>query len=484
MQQSTNSLLSRLLDDEDDFGKDGLDSSLYFGMPGDEIDAPGNDALNGKPEDIGSHFERAFSVPMQNDFLAPFITPESASYSFLTQSFDQWNNSPSIKQINSPSTKTTTIPIESHSPGVCNLRASPRVQTLINTPPAYKKPIPNIQGKYYKSPKQSNILSTVMPKSHTVADLCKDQQGSRRIQQFLDTAQPNEIEELFEFIIKDSFELMTDLFGNYVIQKLIEYGTIEHKHQFMEIIKGHVVELSLHTYGCRVIQKACEFISGEELGIIAEEIKGHIVEFVEDQNGNHVIQKFIEFMPSTYSSLIANEISGYIISFSKHAYGCRVVQKLIERKEPLIQNVITSELKNNIWDLAVNQYGNYVIQHLLENGNQQQHNLVISEMKGKFCEYSMKKYSSNVVEKCVHCCTSAQRDNFIDEICSKKDNEMLLKLMKDPYANYVIQTLVEVMDDDQRSKFIEQNILPNVSSLRRVSYSKHLLQRLNIQVES
>ncbi|EDR23972.1 pumilio, putative [Entamoeba dispar SAW760] len=114
----------------------------------------------------------------------------------------------------------------------------------------------------------------------------------------------------------------------------------------------------------------------------------------------------------------------------------------------------------------------------------QQHNLVISEMKGKFCEYSMKKYSSNVVEKCVHCCTSAQRDNFIDEICSKKDNEMLLKLMKDPYANYVIQTLVEVMDDDQRSKFIEQNILPNVSSLRRVSYSKHLLQRLNIQVES
>ena len=128
----------------------------------------------------------------------------------------------------------------------------------------------------------------------------------------------------------------------------------------------------------------------------------------------------------------------------------------------------------------MNQYGNYVIQHLIENGSRSQQNLVISEMKGKFCEYSMKKYSSNVVEKSVKCCDNQQRDGFIEEVLSKKDNEILMRMMKDPYANYVIQTLIEVMDEDQREEFLEKNVYPYMVSLKRVSYSKHLLQRLHI----
>jgi len=51
---------------------------------------------------------------------------------------------------------------------------------------------------------------------------------------------------------------MKDVFGNYVIQKILEKGAPKHKRELFEKIKGNVANLSLHTYGCRVVQKALE----------------------------------------------------------------------------------------------------------------------------------------------------------------------------------------------------------------------------------
>jgi hypothetical protein len=48
---------------------------------------------------------------------------------------------------------------------------------------------------------------------------------------------------------------MTDVFGNYVIQKLFEHGNQVQKRVLAEQMKNHVVELSMQMYGCRVVQK-------------------------------------------------------------------------------------------------------------------------------------------------------------------------------------------------------------------------------------
>jgi len=53
---------------------------------------------------------------------------------------------------------------------------------------------------------------------------------------------------------------MVDVFGNYVIQKFLEFGSQEHKQVLAQRVRGHVLPLALHMYGCRVIQKALECI--------------------------------------------------------------------------------------------------------------------------------------------------------------------------------------------------------------------------------
>ena len=63
---------------------------------------------------------------------------------------------------------------------------------------------------------------------------------------------------VFNEIIHHSYQLIVDVFGNYVIQKFLEFGTAEQKTQIVMNIKSHVLQLSLQMYGCRVIQKALE----------------------------------------------------------------------------------------------------------------------------------------------------------------------------------------------------------------------------------
>ena len=50
-------------------------------------------------------------------------------------------------------------------------------------------------------------------------------------------------------------------------------------------------------------------------------------------------------------------------------------------------------------------------------------------------------------------------------------------MMKDQYANYVIQRMLELADPDQREILI-QKIKPHLSSLRKFTYGKHIINKV------
>lgn len=93
-----------------------------------------------------------------------------------------------------------------------------------------------------------------------IVEFSQDQHGSRFIQQKLERASPIEKNMVFHEILPAAYNLMTDVFGNYVIQKFFEFGSEEQKHHLATCIRGNVLPLALQMYGCRVIQKALECI--------------------------------------------------------------------------------------------------------------------------------------------------------------------------------------------------------------------------------
>lgn len=51
----------------------------------------------------------------------------------------------------------------------------------------------------------------------------------------------------------------------------------------------------------------------------------------------------------------------------------------------------------------------------------------------------------------------------------------LVTMMKDQYANYVVQKMLDVVDDDQREVLVNK-IRPHLQSLKKYTYGKHLIQ--------
>ncbi|CAF1009353.1 unnamed protein product [Adineta ricciae] len=306
-----------------------------------------------------------------------------------------------------------------------------------------------------------------------------DQHGSRFIQQKLERATNGEKDMVFKEILPNSSQLMTDVFGNYVIQKFFEFGTTEHKGLLAHRIRGNVLTLALQMYGCRVIQKAVETLPNEFQLQIARELEGNVVKCIEDQNGNHVIQKCIECCSADSIEFIIRDVTRQVFSLSAHPYGCRVIQRILENCNEFQTRPILDTLYNELDNLVQDQYGNYVIQHVLEHGKPEDRGRIISAITGRVLQLSQHKFASNVVEKCVTFATRDEKRQLIDEIITSGDgpNCALLTMMKDQFANYVVQKMIDVAEPAQR-KILLQKVRPHIQSLRKFTYGKHIITKL------
>uniref|UniRef100_A0A672H2D8 PUM-HD domain-containing protein n=1 Tax=Salarias fasciatus TaxID=181472 RepID=A0A672H2D8_SALFA len=314
-----------------------------------------------------------------------------------------------------------------------------------------------------------------------MVEFSQDQHGSRFIQQKLERATPAERQMVFGEILQAAYQLMTDVFGNYVIQKFFEFGSADQKLALATRIRGHVLPLALQMYGCRVIQKALESISSDQQVIsdIVRELDGHVLKCVKDQNGNHVVQKCIECVQPQALQFIIDAFQGQVFVLSTHPYGCRVIQRILEHCTQEQTLPILEELHQHSEQLGQDQYGNYVIQHVLEHGRPEDKSKIVAEVRGKVLVLSQHKFASNVVEKCVINSSRAERALLIDEVCSQKDgpHSALYTMMKDQYANYVVQRMIDMAEPGQR-KIIMHKIRPHIATLRKYTYGKHILAKL------
>ncbi|XP_006515347.1 pumilio homolog 2 isoform X10 [Mus musculus] len=314
-----------------------------------------------------------------------------------------------------------------------------------------------------------------------IVEFSQDQHGSRFIQQKLERATPAERQIVFNEILQAAYQLMTDVFGNYVIQKFFEFGSLDQKLALATRIRGHVLPLALQMYGCRVIQKALESISSDQQVIseMVKELDGHVLKCVKDQNGNHVVQKCIECVQPQSLQFIIDAFKGQVFVLSTHPYGCRVIQRILEHCTAEQTLPILEELHQHTEQLVQDQYGNYVIQHVLEHGRPEDKSKIVSEIRGKVLALSQHKFASNVVEKCVTHASRAERALLIDEVCCQNDgpHSALYTMMKDQYANYVVQKMIDMAEPAQR-KIIMHKIRPHITTLRKYTYGKHILAKL------
>ncbi|KAI9774911.1 MAG: hypothetical protein M1840_000127 [Geoglossum simile] len=174
--------------------------------------------------------------------------------------------------------------------------------------------------------------------------LCKDQHGCRYLQKRLEERDLNHVQMIFLETNQHVVELMTDPFGNYLCQKLLEFSNDEQRTVLVNNAAPQLVKIALNQHGTRALQKMIEFISTpEQVQTVIHALQDKVVALIQDLNGNHVIQKCL------------NRLS------AEDAQAIRVAEAATKRQ--MIEEMLNPhELEKMLRD----SYANYVVQTAMD----------------------------------------------------------------------------------------------------------------------
>ena len=155
-----------------------------------------------------------------------------------------------------------------------------------------------------------------------VRELAHDQNGCRFLQDQLELRNPAHVDIVFDAVHMDAVALAVDPFGNYLVQKLVQYGSDEQRGTLLGVCASQIVPIALNVHGTRVVQKMVECASNPaQKAALAAALRDRIMELVRDMNGNHVVQRCLASMTTAEASFIFDRVAADCLLTATHRHG-------------------------------------------------------------------------------------------------------------------------------------------------------------------
>jgi Pumilio-family RNA binding repeat len=121
----------------------------------------------------------------------------------------------------------------------------------------------NRHKRYGSNDYERGILSKsrIQDFATKIPDLCRDQNGCRHLQSELNSRDEDTIEVIYQGAKPYFADLMSDPFGNYLCQKLLETCNDAQRTELVKIITPTIVTISLNQHGTRAVQKLLEHLT-------------------------------------------------------------------------------------------------------------------------------------------------------------------------------------------------------------------------------
>ena len=305
--------------------------------------------------------------------------------------------------------------------------------------------------------------------------LAKEQTSCRYLQQIIDKNPKMGTVFFYPTIIKNITDLITNQFGNYLIQKLFSYIN---QNQFTDILNAIVpdfVEISTNFYGTRVLQKMIDCINNQyQMLSLLKIISTNISELLNDINASHIVNKLLSLRQFYVTSAIYEMVNRNFLSIALHKHGCCSIQKILENDLFFTENIIVNIL-NNAMTLITHQYGNYIIQFLIQSKNQMITFRLITILIPNFGKLSKLKYSSTVLEKCFEYCDEQSKSYLYNVLYNKG---ILKSLIFDKFGNYVVQKAIDSARDEKVKFYLLRLIAPMINDVKKENFGKQMCMKL------
>lgn len=316
----------------------------------------------------------------------------------------------------------------------------------------------------------ANSLSSSRPPLSSllghVRRLSRDQVGCRLLQQSLDEDGPVAATAILQEGIPFLAETMTDPFGNYLFQKVLEKVNDEERLILIQTVAPRLVNASLNLHGTRSVQKIMDVCSTNANAalVVTQALAPAAARLCIDSHGNHVIQRILSKLPHEYSKFVFDAVANSVGDVARHRHGCCVIQRCLDSPSSPARSNLVRRIVERAVDLMQDAYGNYVVQYVLDachTNNSGCGNIdhdddaiasVCQAVVGKVCLLAIQKFSSNVMEKCLERSSDRVRESYLLEL---SDSSKIRELMNDPFGNYVVQRALSVATHVQAVRLVE-----------------------------
>ncbi|CAN3354802.1 hypothetical protein DICA3_B05644 [Diutina catenulata] len=297
--------------------------------------------------------------------------------------------------------------------------------------------------------------------------LCKDQHGCRFLQRQLDADNATVAATMiFNEIYLKIVELMTDPFGNYLIQKLFERVSHDQRVILVKNAAPDFVRVALDPHGTRALQKLVECIDNspgsEEVSLVVAALSPHVVELSRDLNGNHVVQKCLQRLAPDQDQFVFDAAAASCVNIATHRHGCCVLQRCLDHGSSSQRAQLSAQVAANATALSLDPFGNYVVQYVLARGDEASISTILTHIRSNIVTLSLHKFGSNVIEKSLR--IPKLSPALVDELL--KHTSRFGELLNDAFGNYVLQTALDVAPpaDVQRLSAALQPLLPQIKN--------------------
>ncbi|ORY44361.1 ARM repeat-containing protein [Rhizoclosmatium globosum] len=298
---------------------------------------------------------------------------------------------------------------------------------------------------------------------------------------------------LMDAVRPQALSLMRNRFGNFLMQRCLEFGTREQVKGLVLLMGGHMYPLSCDRFGCHVVQKALDVCEDDVKLSIVTELFRAIPETITHRFACHVWQRVfetkwgttlspptpiaLEQFPLTANMVDSTSPAQVQITFSNRSKIVQRVDAALKGQWHLVANdengsLVVQEIVKEVLvyaaDIAKGQWGNWVIQHLLDHGTPADKSHIFKVVARNVTAF---------VEKVLKSCQRRELFDIVDVVISPVMRETgcpgILEMMNNQYANYVVQHILTLSDPAQRDTCVRL-IAPHLPVLRGSKYGQRV----------
>ena len=183
-----------------------------------------------------------------------------------------------------------------------------------------------------------------------------------------------------------------------------------------------------------------------------------------------MIQKCLNRLSAEDAQFIYDAVGTNCVVVGTHRHGCCVLQRCIDHASGEQRARLIAQITANAFSLVQDPFGNYVVQYILDLNEPHFTEPLCRNFCGNIPALSKQKFSSNVIEKCLRTADQQVRRQMIDEMLVGSELE---KMLRDSFANYVVQTAMDFSDAEMLARIVD-SIRPILPSIRQTPHGRRI----------